>query len=116
MAFEESLRQITLPAAADFSTTGQWRFGTINSSGQIALASAAGRVDGVIQGNVDTAGHAVGVGIHGVSMIELGATLSAGASVQAGTSGVAVSGTTNAKAILIEGGVSGDIVPCLLLG
>ncbi len=114
MATEESLKVISLQSAADFSTTGQYRFGTINNVGRIALTSSAGRVDGIVQGNPDAADRAVGVGIAGVSFIELGGTLDAGASVQSGSAGVAVSGTTNATVTLLTGGVSGDIVDCLL--
>lgn len=114
MATEESLKVISLQSAADFSTTGQYRFGVVNSSGQIALASSAGRVDGIIQGNVDAADRAVGVGVNGISLIELGATLTAGADIQSGASGVAAAGTTGVLATLLEGGVSGDIVNCLL--
>ncbi len=116
MATKENLRSITLPAAADFSTTGQWRFGTVNSSGQVALTSSAGRVDGIIQDNPDAADKECAVGIHGVSHLELGGTIAAGGSLQSGSSGVGVSGTTNAKAIALESGVSGDVISVLLLG
>lgn len=115
-ATEEALKVISFQSAADFSINGQYRFGVINSSSQIALAGSAGRVDGIIQGNVDAADRAVGVGTNGVSFIELGATLAAGADIQSGASGVAVAGTTGVKATLITGGVSGDIVNCLLKG
>lgn len=114
MATEESLKVISLQSAADFSTTGQYRFGTVNASGQIALTGAAGRVDGIIQGNPDAADRAVGVGVNGSSLIELGATLTAGDDIQSGASGVAVAGTTGVSATLLESGVSGDIVNCLL--
>jgi len=116
MSNEESLRCISLQSAADFSTTGQWRFGTVDANGRIGLTSSAGRVDGIIQGNVDAADRAVTVGIHGISQLELGATITAGDSLQSGASGVGVSGTTNAKAIALESGVSGDVVSVLLLG
>lgn len=116
MATEESLKVVSFQSAADFSTTGQYRFGTIDSSGQVGLTGSAGRVDGVVQGNVDAADRAVGVGISGISLIELGATLTAGDSIQSGASGVAVSGSTGALVTLLESGVSGDIVNCLLKG
>lgn len=111
---EESLKVISLQSAADFSTTGQFRFGTVNSVGRIALTGSAGRVDGIVQGNVDAVDRAVGVGISGISLIELGATLTAGDDIQSGSSGVAVAGTTGATVTLLTGGVSGDIVNCLL--
>lgn len=118
MATEESLKVISLQSAGDFSTTGQYRFGVIDSSGQIDRAGAAGRVDGIIQGNPDAADRAVGVGVNGVSLIELGATLTAGDDVQSGGAGSAAgrafAGTTGVTATLLEGGVAGDIVNLLL--
>lgn len=114
MATEEALKVISLQSAADFSTTGQYRFGTVNASGQIAIAGSAARVDGIIQGNPDAADRAVGVGISGVSLIELGATLTAGDDIQSGANGLAAAGTTKATVTLLESGVSGDIVSCLL--
>jgi hypothetical protein len=116
MSNEESLRCISLQSAADFSTTGQWRFGTVDSNGRIGLTGAAARVDGIIQGNVDAADRAVTVGIHGISQLELGGSITAGGSIQSGASGVGVTGSTNAKAIALESGVSGDVISVLLLG
>lgn len=114
MAYEETLKSISLQSAADFSTTGQFRFGVVNSSKQIALASAAGRVDGVICSNPDAADKATPVGIAGVAMVELGGTVTAGDQVQSGASGVAVSGLTNSPGVALDSGVSGDIIPVLL--
>lgn len=114
MAYEESLVEITLPAAADFSATGQYRFGRLNTSSQIALASAAGIADGVITDNPDAAGKECSVAISGVVQVELGGTVTAADQVQVGTNGVAVSGSTNSPGIALESGVSGDIISVLL--
>lgn len=114
MAYEETLVEISLLSAADFSTTGQYRFGRVNTSGQIALASAAGISDGVITDNPDAAGKACSVAIGGIAMVELGGTVTAADRVQVGTNGVAVSGSTNSPGVALESGVSGDIIPVLL--
>ena len=116
MATKESLKTISLQSAADFSTTGQYRFGTVNSSGQVALTGAAARVDGVVLGNPDAAGKAVAVGVSGVSLLELGGTVAAGGDIQSGADGVGVSGSTNASVVALEAGVSGDIISVLLKG
>lgn len=115
MGYENTLRSISLLSAADFSTTGQYRFGTIDSNGKVGLTSSAGRVDGVVQDNPE-ADRALALGFSGVSMVEYGGTVTAGDSVQSGASGVAVTGNTNSRAIALESGVSGEIHPVLLLG
>ena len=105
----------TLLSAADFSTTGQFRFGTIDSTGKVALTGAGGRADGIIDNN-PAAGRAVELTIFGVEMIEYGGTIVAGANVKSGASGVAVThgGTGFVVAVALESGVSGDIRPVLL--
>lgn len=110
MAYEEIVRSITLQSAADFSTTGIYRFGVVNSSGQIALASSAGRVDGVVYDNPSAADRECRVATAGVVKVELGGTVTAGDQVQSGASGVATSGSTNSPGIALESGVSGDII------
>lgn len=114
MAYEESVKAVSLLANASFETTGQFRFGVINSSGKVALASSAGRVDGVILGN-PAADVAVQFGIGGIMMVEYGGSITAGAQVQSGSSGVAVAGTTYVAGIALETGVSGDIRPVLFM-
>ena len=114
MARKQALSVISLQSAADFSTNGLYRFGTVNSSGAIGLTGAAARADGVIQGNPAAADRAVGVAINGVTLLELGGTVAAGGTIQSGASGVGVSGSTNSRAIAITGGVSGDIIEALL--
>lgn len=116
MAYSSSNVKLgTLLSAADFSTTGQFRFGVINSSGKIALASSGGRVDGCVQNN-PAADRVVELDILGVTMVEYGGTITAGDEVESGASGVAVtlSGATYAAGIALESGVSGDIRPVLL--
>jgi len=114
MAIENASTNITLLSAADFSTTGQHRFGTINSSGQIGLTSSAGRVDGVIEDDPAAINRATTVAISGVCKLLLGGSVTAGGDIQSGASGVGVSGSTNAICTALETGVSGDIISVLL--
>lgn len=105
----------TLLAASDLSSTGQFRFGVINSSGKIALASAGARVDGCIQNN-PAADRPVEFDIVGVTHVEYGGTVTAGDELESGASGVAVllSGAPYCAAIALESGASGEIHPVLL--
>ena len=104
-----------LLANASFLTTGQFRFGTINSSGKVALTSSGGRADGTVQNNPDT-DQAVEFEIFGVSMVEYGGSITAGSEVKSGSSGVAVAhaGSGFVVGVALETGVSGDIRPVLL--
>lgn len=114
MATKEGLKSITLQSAADFSSAGQYLFGTVNSSGQIAVAGTDGRTDGIIQDNPDAADRATQVGINGVSLLELGGTITAGGTVKSDSAGKGVSGATNSRAIALGSGVTGDIISVLL--
>lgn len=114
MAYHENCDKISLQSAADFSTTGIYRFGVVNTSGQIALASSAGRVDGVVYDNPSAADRETTVAISGIVKVELGGTVTAGDQVQSGASGVATSGSTNSPGVALESGVSGDIIAVLL--
>ena len=113
MATKESLVSISLQSAADLSTIGQYRFGTVNASGQIAVSGADARQDGIIQDNPDAADRASQVGIFGVSLLELGGVVTAGDEVKAGANGVGLSGSTNSKTIALTSGVSGEIISVL---
>lgn len=105
----------TLLAAADLSTTGQFRFGVVNSSGKIALASAGARVDGCVQNN-PAADRPVEFDIVGVTHVEYGGTVTAGDELESGASGVAVTlaGATYVAAVALESGVSGEVHAVLL--
>lgn len=116
MAYNSSNIKIgTLVANASFATTGQFRFGTINSSGKIALTGSGGRADGVIANN-PAADVAVEFTIFGIEMVEYGGTITAGDNVKSGASGVAVThgGTGFVVGVALASGVSGDIHPVLI--
>jgi len=114
MGYEQTVQKVSIIGDADFSTTGQFRFGVINAGGTIDLASAGERVDGVIMNN-PAANRAVEFGISGIIMVEYGGNVTAGDNVEAGTDGVAVtlSGAPYAAGVALETGVSGEIRPIL---
>ena len=114
MAYEETVKSITLLSGADFSTTGQYRFGVIGSDGKIELASSGGRAEGVIYDNPAEDRECV-LAIGGVLMVEYGGAITAGGDVMSGANGVGVAatGTNMVLGTALETGVSGDIRPVL---
>ena len=116
MAYEEKVNCITLIAGADLSAK-QNLFMAMASDGQIDPVGTAGAKScGVLQDKPAAAGRAACVAIGGVCMIELAASLDAGAEVMSNAAGeaVAVTATNRSHGTLLEGGVDGDIVPMLL--
>lgn len=114
MATKELLGSITLLAAADFSTTGQYRFGKVDANGRVALTTTDDVVAGVIQDNVAAIDRASQVGIEGVTLLELGGTVTAGDQIKSSTNGLGITGTTNPRGIALESGVANDIISVLL--
>lgn len=78
----------TLPAASDM-TGSQFRFVNMNSSGQAATPSAGGRVVGVRQNKPNT-GQAATIVQTGVSIVEGGEAITAGANVATSATGKAM--------------------------
>lgn len=123
MATNESLRAITMIANVDLSAN-QYRFVNMNTSGRTIAATAAGeRMVGVQQ---DKAGQQTGaaleaseIGIDGVTLIVLGATVTAGVEVKSDDEGRAVSAATPSAGhyvggILLTGGDVGEVVSMLI--
>lgn len=106
----------TLVAAADFSTVGQYRFGTVDSTGRIALASAGARVEGIITNN-PAENRAVSLSISGIEQVTLGGTVSAGDQIASGANGLAVAHVSGDYmcGVAVSSGVSGDVISALLL-
>lgn len=107
----EKVQSISRIAAADFRTTGQYRYTNIDANGKAALAGAGDRADGIILGKADV-DQAVEVGIGGRLLVELGATVAAGATLQVSTDGVAITQTSTNPVCgtALEAGVAGDII------
>jgi hypothetical protein len=133
MAYEESLRSISLNADASLAVyTGvpgtpgsanpnygrQYRFVKVTGANQVGLATAeADVVIGVMQNKPQVNGQAATVAIHGVSMVMAGAAFDAGDAVTADSEGRAVSGGTAGTErgiALAAAGQANELVPVLL--
>lgn len=114
MAYEETVKKITLLAGADFSTTGRNRFGKIGTDGKIELCGAAERAAGVVADNV-AEDRPCGFQIGGVIMVEAGGTVTAGDLAATSTSGTVITQASTAPVmgVILADGVSGDVVPVL---
>lgn len=88
MAYEESLKTITLPAAGDLSGS-QYRVVKVNTSGQIELCTAGAKAVGVLQDKPPAAGMAACVGICGVTKVYAVSGVAAGDQLEATTNGAA---------------------------
>lgn len=130
MAYEESLRTISLNADASLAAyTGvpgmpgspnphwgrQYRFVQVTGANQVGLATGAEgqSVMGVMQNKPQVNGQAATVAIHGVSMVMAGAAFDAGDLVGPDSEGRAVSGGTVGIA-LAAAGQANELVPVLL--
>lgn len=136
MAYEESLRSISLdadatlalytgvpglPGSASPNSGNQFRFVKITGAHQVGLSSAATNEIsiGVVQNKPQVTGQAATVAIHGVSMVQAGGTVAAGNPVKVDATGRAVAatpGTDNALyvGVAIGSAAVGQLVPVLL--
>lgn len=110
MATESNLVLLNFPAAGDLSTK-QYHCVSVNSSGQVAVATGAGeKVVGVLQNTPSAAGRVAVVAVSGKSKIVLDATLAKGAWVGSSADGQAAApGTGYALGVLELGGDAGQI-------
>ena len=115
MAYEESLRNITMVSETDESAN-QYRFQKAGTTGSTVQDTAGGLCIGVLQ-NKPIATHAATIGIYGVSKVVAGAAVAFGANVQSDTTGRAI---TAASADYSQGmalqaaAAAGEIIPVLL--
>lgn len=105
-------------AGADYSSASNYLFMTGHTTDDEAVTCGAnGRIIG-IRGNKPASQAPVELHIGGISMIYLGGTVTAYANVKSDADGKAVASTTdkeNQGGIVLRAGVSGDLVPILLL-
>jgi hypothetical protein len=112
--------KITLVAAADFSTSGQYLLVKLDSNGKAALCSAAtDRPIGVLQNAVKSAGEAQVLLVGGTKLIA-GGTIAIGDPLTVNSSGQAVKatiGTDTTKYVIgtaLTGGASGEIITAVI--
>lgn len=132
MAYEESLRSITLNADSSLAVyTGppglpgspnphggkQYHFVKVTGVHQCGLADADDTVIGVLQNKPQNAGNAATVGIRGVSKVVCDAAVTAGASITVSADGQATSGGSGPKVgvALSSTANAGELVSVLLI-
>ena len=116
MAYEQTLHTISAPASTDLSAS-QFCFVAVNSSGQLALPSAGGDAEGILQDKPNAAGVAGEVGILGVSKLVVGTGgVTAGDLLATDVNGKAVTATTGNKILgrALTTGAAGTIIPALI--
>lgn len=116
MSFDESGHDITLPVAADMSAK-QYRFMTIDSSGNAAVSTRGALSCGVLQSKPAASGRAGTIRTMGITKVVLGGTVTAGQAAVADANGAAVNASSADNAYMgtfLESGVSGGIVAMLL--
>lgn len=114
MAFQHTEPLVSVEASADLSAN-QFLLHQINSSSQLALSGAAGS-GYVLQNKPAAAGRAGNIQITGVTKVILGATVAAGAAVEANAAGKAITLAAGIKVgRLITGGVLNDVVSMIII-
>ncbi len=116
MAYEQTLRTIGLPASADLSAS-QFCFVAVNANGQLALPSAGGDAEGILQDKPNAAGQTGEVGILGISKLVVGAGgVTAGDLLATDVNGKAVTAATGNKILgrALATGTAGTLIPALI--
>lgn len=117
MSFDyKNLNDFDLPASADLSTK-QYRFITIDSSGNAAVSSRGQLSCGVLQNAPAAATRAASVRPTGISKVVAGGTITAGQALVADANGAAVNASSadnNFMGIALVSASSGDILAMLI--
>lgn len=114
MAYTESNTSVTLIAGADLRTH-QFKFVSVNSSGQVALTADDARAQGVLL-NAPNTGEAAEVAIDGIVKVECGGVVTRGGRVASGANGAAKNADTGSSDLgtALETGASGRVISILL--
>jgi hypothetical protein len=116
MSYDDHGTDHTFNVAADMSAK-QYRFMTIDSSGNAAVSTRGQFSVGILQNKPAAVGRPGTVRTAGVSKAVLGGSVTAGNAVVSDANGAAVttsSGDTAYMGIALQTGVSGDIVPVFI--
>lgn len=111
MAYEESIKRITLEAGADLSAK-QFFFVSVSADGQVDPTGDGAHADGVLQNDPAAAGRAAEVAIGGVVRVKCGGTVTRGGPVASDANGNAVNPATGDVILgtALETGASGTII------
>jgi hypothetical protein len=136
MAYEETLRNVSLDADSSLATyTGvpglpgsaspnsgfQFRFVKVTGAHQVGLATGAANevIVGVMQNKPQATGQAATVAVRGITMLQAGGTVAAGNIIKTDANGQGLAGTPGTDTpvgIAIGAAASGQLFPCLLIG
>jgi hypothetical protein len=111
MAYKNQQTSVTLEAGADLSAN-QFHFVTMDSDGQLSVSTDGAASVGVLLNDPSAAGRAAEVCIGGLTRVEAGGTIAAGADVASGATGEAITAATG-DAILgtaVTGGADGEVI------
>lgn len=116
MSTYQAVSSFSVPAAADYSTTGQFLLVDINSSSQAVLVAAQGAKAVGVLDNDPESGNAARVIFAGVAKVTAGATIAAGNKITTGADARAEVAATGDHVVgtAITGGGDGDIIEVLL--
>lgn len=111
MAVNNNQKCVTLEAGADLSTK-QYYFVSIAADGQVDPTGDGLSAVGVLQNDPSAAGRAAEVCIGGMTKVEAGGTVAAGAAVASSATGTAVTAGTGDVILgtAVDGGASGSII------
>jgi len=113
MSYEENLETISVEAGSDLSAA-QYLFVDVASDGQIDVVGTKGaKALGILQDKPAAKGRPGCVGIGGVSKVECGATIAAGAEVISDDDGAALAKDAVSQFVMgsaLEGGDAGEII------
>ena len=116
MAYEQTLHTISALASADLSAS-QFCFVVVNVNGQLALPSAGGDADGILQDKPNAAAVEGELAVLGVSKLVVGtAGVTAGDLLATDVNGKAVTAATGNKILgrALATGAAGVIIPALI--
>lgn len=134
MAYEETLRSVTLladssigiftgppgvPGSLSPNSAKQFRWLKVTGANLVGLCSTGATENpiGVLQNKPQGVNDAATVGFNGVSMVELGGTVTAGDSLKLDTSSrvvTGIKGTDKIVGVAFLGGAVGQLVPALI--
>ncbi len=95
-----------LPAAADYSAAGQYRFVTLNAAGNAALSTAGGDSEGVLQNN-PVSGASGTIWRNGISKVEAGGVIAIGDNIASDATGRGVAAVAGDVILGVAKGAAG---------
>jgi len=111
MATYNSQTCVTLEAGADLSSN-QFHFVTMDSDGQLSVSTDGAASIGVLLNDPAAAGRAAEVCIGGLTRVEAGGTVTAGAAVASNSTGEAITAGTDDIILgtAVTGGADGEVI------